>query len=432
MNKKLLTLFAFMIMVLFAISGCNSKTSEQGTSAADAEGKIRVAYIARAQADSFAAWLANSIKEEAAKYPNIVVDVFDGQANDDVENSLIENAIINKYDVIIIQPNNGEAQRPYAEKVVAAGIICITTNARIAGIEGASSVDADPYKQAAVNAVAALEQIPQGANVVVLNGPPGNFHADERRRSWQVEFFDKRPDVKIVGEQIANWNKDEALSLKQNLINNSIIRGSKISNIAANYRDWYAEYKLKSQSYQQRLKEQQEQKRLQAQREENAQVDNAAPAPSENRVSRIHDSNIFVPTDDLILEMDDKGEIRSLSQQFEKRSDGQEKVIVPVKAEPSATEQAPVVVPVVEPAATEQAPAVAPTAEPSVTEQAPAVDPAVEPAVTEQVPDVIPVVEPAAIEKAPAVVSVAAPAATEPAPAVVETSSEPEIPQLLP
>lgn len=218
MNKKLLSLFAFMTMVLFAVSGCNNKTSEQGTSAADAEGKIRVAYIARAQADSFAAWLANSIKEEAAKYPNIVIDIFDGQANDDVENSLIENAIINKYDVIIIQPNNGEAQRPYAEKVVAAGIICITTNARIAGIEGASSVDADPYKQAAVNAVAALDQIPQGANVVVLNGPPGNFHADERRRSWQVEFFDKRPDVKIVGEQIANWNKDEALSFMETWI----------------------------------------------------------------------------------------------------------------------------------------------------------------------------------------------------------------------
>ena len=218
MNKKLLSLFVFIKMVLFAVSGCNNKTSEQGTSAADAEGKIRVAYIARAQADSFAAWLANSIKEEAAKYPNIIVDVFDGQANDDVENSLIENAIINKYDVIIIQPNNGEAQRPYAEKVVAAGIICITTNARIAGIEGASSVDADPYKQAAVNAVAALEQIPQGANVVVLNGPPGNFHADERRRSWQVEFFDKRPDVKIVGEQIANWNKDEALSFMETWI----------------------------------------------------------------------------------------------------------------------------------------------------------------------------------------------------------------------
>ena len=98
--------------------------------------EYRVAYIARAQADSFAAWLANGVKEEAKKYPDITVDVFDGQANDETENSLIENAITNKYDCIIIQPNNGEAQRPYAEKVVAAGIICITTNARIDGIEG--------------------------------------------------------------------------------------------------------------------------------------------------------------------------------------------------------------------------------------------------------------------------------------------------------
>ena len=211
--KQLLVLLS---IVLLSMHGCNK--TEKKSSSVDTAGKIRVAYIARAQADSFAAWLANSIKEEARKYPNIIVDIFDGQANDDVENSLIENAIINKYDVIIIQPNNGEAQRPYAEKVVAAGIICITTNARIAGIAGASSVDADPYKQAAVNAVAALSQIPQGANVVVLNGPPGNFHADERRRSWKIEFFDKRPDVKIVGEQIANWNKDEALSFMETWI----------------------------------------------------------------------------------------------------------------------------------------------------------------------------------------------------------------------
>lgn len=220
MQKKLL--LVLMCLTLSLMFGCD-KTQEK-SSYGDSVGKIRVAYIARAQADSFAAWLANSIKEEARKYPNIIVDIFDGQANDDVENSLIENAIINKYDVIIIQPNNGEAQRPYAEKVVAAGIICITTNARIDGIEGASSVDADPYKQAAVNAVAALTQIPQGANVVVLNGPPGNFHADERRRSWKIEFFDKRPDVKIVGEQIANWNKDEALSFMETWIqaNNKI------------------------------------------------------------------------------------------------------------------------------------------------------------------------------------------------------------------
>ncbi len=221
--KKLLSSALVLLLVLAMLAGCAAPSVTPAPEAtaqaqapatnpeAPAQKTYRIAYIARAQADSFAAWLANAVVEEAKNYSNITVDVFDGQASDDKENAMIENAITNKYDVVIVQPNNGEAQRPYVEKVVAAGIHCITTNARIAGIEGASSVDADPYEQAAVNARMAIEQIPENAKVVVLNGPAGNFHADERRKSWQAEFFDKRPDVQIVGEQIANWNKDEAM-----------------------------------------------------------------------------------------------------------------------------------------------------------------------------------------------------------------------------
>ena len=206
-------LFGFLLVMSFFIPGVFAA----GGKDAD-DGVYRVAYIARAQSDSFAAWLAKSLIEEAEKYPDISLTVFDGQASDEQVNSLIENAIVSRFDAVIIQPNNGESQRPYAEKVVEAGIICITTNARIAGIEGASSVDADPYEQAAVQARAALEQIPSGASVVVLNGPPGNFHGDERRVAWQKEFFDKRSDVAIVGEQTANWNKDEAMSFMEDWV----------------------------------------------------------------------------------------------------------------------------------------------------------------------------------------------------------------------
>lgn len=207
MKRIVSIILVVLLMTTTMLTGCTKSATDENE-----DGKYRVAYIARAQADSFAAWMANAVIEEAEKYDDIKVDVFDGQASDDTENALIENAITNKYDVIIIQPNNGEAQRPYAEKAVEAGIITITTNARISDIEGASSVDADPYLQAKVNADLAFEQIPQNANVVVLNGPPGNFHADERRKSWENEFFAKRPDVNIVGEEIANWNKDEAMN----------------------------------------------------------------------------------------------------------------------------------------------------------------------------------------------------------------------------
>ena len=220
MKKRMISaVLASAMVAAVALTGCGNNGGDNSSTSDNGSGDgYRVAYIARAQSDSFAAWLANEMKTAADKYDDITLDVFDGQADDEKENTAIENCISNGYDAIIIQPNNGEAQKPYAQQVVDAGIVCITTNAAIDGVEGGSSVDADPYEQAKVNCVAALEQVPQNAKVVVLQGPSGNYHADKRREAWQKEFFDKRPDVQIVGEDIANWNKDEAMTLMESWV----------------------------------------------------------------------------------------------------------------------------------------------------------------------------------------------------------------------
>lgn len=202
-----------------SLAGCavttGNPTGNGGGGASEEKDEYRVAYIARAQADSFAAWLANEMKAEADNYDDITLEVFDGQADDEIENKMIENAIANRFDAIIIQANNADAQLPYIQQSIDAGIVTITTNPRVEGLSGGSSVDADPYKQGAVVAELAVEQIPDGANVVVLNGPAGNFHSTARRDAWEKEFFAKRPDVKIVAEDIANWNKDEAMTLME-------------------------------------------------------------------------------------------------------------------------------------------------------------------------------------------------------------------------
>lgn len=217
-TRKILAIGAASALAL-SLGGCAVTTGNPGSGgdSGDREQKdeYRVAYIARAQADSFAAWLANEMKEEAKDYDDITLEVFDGQADDEIENRMIENAIANQFDAIIIQANNADAQLPYIQQAVDAGIVVITTNPRVEDIDGASSVDANPYDQGAVVAQAALEQIPENANVVVLNGPAGNFHSTARRDAWEKEFFAERPDVTIVAEDIANWNKDEALTLME-------------------------------------------------------------------------------------------------------------------------------------------------------------------------------------------------------------------------
>ena len=228
-HKKLLGMAAFVVAASLSLAACGGSgapssapsapastaaTSAPATSAPTDSGSktFRVAYVARAQTDTFASWLANEIKAAAAKYPDIKLEVFDGNADDNTENSMIENAITNKFDGIIIQPNNGDAQKPYVQKAVDAGLKTITTNPKIDGVTGSSTIDQNPYDGATGLAKVAVDKIPQGAKVVVLNGPAGNFHATERRKAWQDSFFSKRSDVKIVGEDIANWNKDEAMT----------------------------------------------------------------------------------------------------------------------------------------------------------------------------------------------------------------------------
>ena len=174
----------------------------------------RIAYIARAQGDSFAAWLADAVVKESKKFPDTQVTVFDGQSKNELIASHIENAVTNKFDLILLQPLDSEAQVAPVKEAIAAGVKVVTVNNRI-NDETVPAVDADPMQQAEVNAKLAIKQVPQNAKVVVLMGPAGNMHSDKRREGWQKYFFDQRKDVKIVGEQIANWNKDEGMRLME-------------------------------------------------------------------------------------------------------------------------------------------------------------------------------------------------------------------------
>lgn len=219
-KKKLFGLAATVVAAGLMLTACGGPSATSSGPAANSTANggaktYRVAYVARAQTDTFAAWLVNEIKSATQQYPDIQLEVFDGNADDNTENSMIENAITNKFDGIIIQPNNGDSQKPYVQKAVDAGIKTITTNPKIDGVDGSSTIDSNPYDGATGIAKVAVDKIPQNAKVVVLNGPAGNFHATERRRAWQDSFFAKRTDVKIVGEDIANWNKDEAMTLME-------------------------------------------------------------------------------------------------------------------------------------------------------------------------------------------------------------------------
>ena len=85
--KKYLAAFMALAMAATALTGCGGGDSAGGD---DSNKTYKVAYIARAQSDSFAAWLANEMVAAADKYDDIELKVFDGQADDAKENPTLK------------------------------------------------------------------------------------------------------------------------------------------------------------------------------------------------------------------------------------------------------------------------------------------------------------------------------------------------------
>lgn len=200
--------------------------ADDGAAAETSGDAYRVCFVARASADTFAAWLTSEMKAAAEGYDNIELTCVSGEADDNTENGLLEDCITKEYDLVIVQSNNNAAQAPYVQQLTDAGIPVITTNPTThqddldgsgdnSVLAGTGTVDADPIAQAAVGAERAVEEVPENANVVVLRGPSGNFHAEKRREAWDTYFFSQRPDVTILYEDYANWNSDEALTLME-------------------------------------------------------------------------------------------------------------------------------------------------------------------------------------------------------------------------
>lgn len=101
-------------------------------------------------------------------------------------------------------------------------------------------------------------------------------------------------------------NQDDLLSLRNNLIHNSVIRSNKISNIVANYRDWYEQYKLKNMAYRKKVEQQKGEDEARKKREEiAAQQKKLVVEKEQSKKVQTSDDNIFELTDDLAA--DDKG-----------------------------------------------------------------------------------------------------------------------------
>ena len=123
--KKILSMVLVLAMVV-AMTACSGSGGD--SEGGDGGDGYRVAFIARASADTFAAWLTREMQSEAEKYDDITLEYFSGEGDNNQVNSLLEDCVTKQYDLVIVQVNDNAASAPYVKQVVDAGIPVITTS----------------------------------------------------------------------------------------------------------------------------------------------------------------------------------------------------------------------------------------------------------------------------------------------------------------
>lgn len=154
--------------------------------------------------------------EDAAKQNNVDLIVNDAQRTAEKQVQQIETFIAQKVDAIILNPCEVEASSPAVEKAKAAGIPVINVNS-----ETTAKPDGFVGSKDEESGEIAMEQIAKllggKGNIVIMDGYMGQA-AQIKRAIGAKNILNKYPDIKVLAEQTAEWDRAKAMSLMENWI----------------------------------------------------------------------------------------------------------------------------------------------------------------------------------------------------------------------
>lgn len=202
-----------LVLSLMLVMGITSAFAAEKDPYTD---ELRIAWIPTAATEANGTAWGKGIKDEAAYWPNVTVDVFDGERSADKQTTLINDLIAQEYDGIIIQTFNKAALTPAIEDAEAMGIpvVCINMDSDAVCHGLVSMTD---YEAGAVIAHEIGKALNGKGNVVVIQATPGAARGINLEAGFQ-DAIKTYPEIVILDEQSAEWNMEKANTTMANFL----------------------------------------------------------------------------------------------------------------------------------------------------------------------------------------------------------------------
>lgn len=213
----ILLIFSFIPSVLLFANG-----SDEDTKGGAEGGKIKIGFAQNnVGIDSYQTTYDKTLKEAQKDYPNVELIILDAGGDIVRQSSQVDDLILQKVDVIVVWPTNGEAIVPAMKKASDAGIPVVVTNSMVAekGVQYMTSFSGpDNITQGKYAAQLMNEALGGKGKIVQISGLPGYTTAIERQKGFEDELAVIAPGITIVDTQPGDWNREKSQRVMEDFL----------------------------------------------------------------------------------------------------------------------------------------------------------------------------------------------------------------------
>lgn len=200
-------LLVLALSMLLALTACS--TSQKSD-------KVKIGVTLMDFSTEFGIGLKDYMTAKADAMGDVELTVVDAGGDAAKQLQQVETFISQKVDAIIMQPQEQEACSPAIDKAKAAGIPIINCNS-LTITEPDAYVGSNDSESTEIAMTYIAEQLGGKGNVLMMHGHPGQT-AEVKRTEGAMDILAQNPDMTLLDEQTADWDRAEAMTLMENWI----------------------------------------------------------------------------------------------------------------------------------------------------------------------------------------------------------------------
>jgi ribose transport system substrate-binding protein len=227
--KRVLFLVLTVVMAASLLVGCSSSKpsgSSDGSSGGAISAKaakdpnkdnVKIAVIPLSQLGSLNIPIKRAFEEMLSEFPNVKVDQFEAKYDSTTHISLINEAVTQGYDAIILECTDPAAVSNAVAAAEKAGIPVITNDVNCQAVHTAH-VQMSDYTAGQSAAANVAKLCNNAGNVVILDGPTEQVSARRMGAGFQ-DYITKSTGMKVLAYQnVAQWSQENAGTTMRDLL----------------------------------------------------------------------------------------------------------------------------------------------------------------------------------------------------------------------